>query len=257
MNEAATDIIVARSRDADRLMTMVGWSLAAHVVIGTLVMLVPAPDRDAPPRTIMTISLGGAVGPRTGGMTQMGGRAVQAPEPEQPVRRAETAPAPTPPPMALPDPRTKPQPPRQRPQQAPREATGRQPTTAPEPRAGSTRSETQNRGQGIGLSSAGGGGGGVQLDVSDFCCPEYIADMVRLVQSNWQQGHGIVGTTTMKFTIARDGTITDIQRARSSGFELLDTHAQRALVITRRLPPLPAQFPNQTLTVQMHFDYSR
>ena len=97
MNEAATDVIVARSREADRLTTMVAWSLAAHVVVTALIMFVPAPDQAEAPRTVMTISLGGAPGPRTGGMTQMGSRAVQAPPPEEPVRRAETAPAPTPP----------------------------------------------------------------------------------------------------------------------------------------------------------------
>jgi protein TonB len=253
MNEAVTDVIVMRSRERDRLSTMLVWSIAGHIAVSALIALAPEPE--APPaRTVMTISLGGAAGPRTGGLTQMGGRAVQAPKPEEPVRRAETAPAPTPPKMTLPDPKARVQP-RTPPKQAPKEATGKTPTTGAEPREGSTRAETQVRGQGFGLSTAGGAGGGVTLDVSDFCCPEYISDMILRVRQNWQQSRGIVGITTMRFTITRDGTITAIQRERSSGFEVLDLQAERALRLTARLAPLPAQFPNQTLTVYMQFDY--
>ena len=41
---------------------------------------------------------------------------------------------------------------------------------------------------------------------------------------------------------------------RPSGFLALDLAAERALLITR-LPELPAQFPNPTLTVHVTFDY--
>jgi TonB family protein len=61
----------------------------------------------------------------------------------------------------------------------------------------------------------------------------------------------------MKFTIRRDGTIVDIQREKSSGFEVLDQQSERALVLTARLAPLPQKFPNQTLTVHMEFEYQR
>ena len=54
----------------------------------------------------------------------------------------------------------------------------------------------------------------------------------------------------------RDGTITDIQRDKSSGFEVLDAQSDRALRLTR-LPPLPGQFTNPTLTVYMEFEYLR
>jgi TonB family protein len=255
MNEAATDIIAARARDTERLSTMLMWSIAAHVVLGAFALLMPA-SSEAPPRNVMMISLGGAIGPDTGGMTQIGGRPVQAPPPEEPVRRAETAPAPVPPPMTVPEPRTPPQPPRARPQQAPREATGRTPTTGPEPTEGSTRADTGNRGQGFGLSTAGGGGdGGVRLDV-DFCCPGYIGEMTSIIKKSWNPRQGIVGITTMMFTIQRDGTLTGVQVEKTSGFTILDTAAQRALAQTR-LPPLPREFGHSTLTVHMEFEYQR
>ena len=52
------------------------------------------------------------------------------------------------------------------------------------------------RGQGFGLSAGGGSSAsGVQLDVANFCCPEYIEQMVTLIQRNWQQNQGVRGTT--------------------------------------------------------------
>jgi hypothetical protein len=38
---------------------------------------------------------------------------------------------------------------------------------------------------------------------------------------------------------------------------VLDLAAQRALQMLRQLPPLPAAYPNSTLTVYLRFDYQR
>jgi outer membrane biosynthesis protein TonB len=51
--------------------------------------------------------------------------------------------------------------------------------------------------------------------------------------------------------------ISDIVLERSSGFAALDLESQRALSLTRQLPPLPAQFPDSTLTVHLSFQYQR
>jgi protein TonB len=256
MNEAATDVIVARSRDTDRLTTMVVWSIAAHAVATALIMVIPAPDAAAPPPVIMTISLGGAPGPRTGGMTQMGSRAVQAPPPEEPVRRAETAPAPTPPKMTLPDPAARTRPETAKPRTAPPEATSKTAATGEKPNEGTTASSPQVRGQGFGLSSAGGAGGGVTVDAVNFCCPAYLTQMSDRIRANWNQSQGLVGVTTMRFTIMRDGSIRDIRVEKSSGFIALDDAAKRALSVVR-LAPLPREYPNETLTVYPQFEYLR
>jgi TonB family protein len=249
MNEAVTDIIVARSRDADRLSKMVAWSFAAHLAIVAVIWMLPEPAVEPPPQ-VMMISLGGAPGPRTGGLTQMGGREVQAPAPEEPLRRAESAPAPKPPPMALPDPKSKPAP---KPERAPKEAAAKTPSTGPEPREGSARAETQVRGQGFGLSTGGGSGGGLRID-GDFCCPEYAAQVFNMIRDNWRRDTGLVGVTTFRFTVTRDGRLTDIQLERSSGFTQLDLQAERALLNIRRLPPLPSAYPYSTLTAHLDFD---
>ena len=251
MNGSTTDVIVARSHDVDRLTTMILWSVVAHVVVTALIVLLPHPQTDVRPEAVMTISLGGPEGPRTG-MTQMGQRSVQAPLPPE-VKKAESAPARVTPEMTLPNPRTKQQPVRN----APKEATTKTPSTGETPQEGPAKAETRVRGQGFGLSG-GGGAGGVQLDVvGEFCCPEYIVKMKSLIEQNWNRQQGIVGLTTMKFTINSDGSLHDIQIEKSSGFAVLDAEANRALLRTVRLDPLPRAYSNPTLTVHLGFSYER
>jgi outer membrane biosynthesis protein TonB len=208
---------------------------------------------DEGPRTVMTISLGGAPGPRNGGLTTMGGRTVQAPPPEPVKKAVETPPAPKTPEMALPTRNArvvKPQP-----REAPKDATARTAATG-EPQEGSTRVNTGARGQGFGLTSGGGGGTGVTVDTANFCCPEFLSQMVTLIQRNWQSNQGVAGKIVMKFTITRAGTIENVQVEQPSGFLAHELAAQRALLLTR-LPELPLQYPNSTLGVHMIFEYQR
>ncbi len=259
MTETVSDVIALRSRSAEKLSPALVWSVAAHTAL--LLVLVYGAARWGTPletRTVMTISLGGSPGPDTGGMTPIGGRAVQAPAPAEPVRRAEPPPAANAPDMALPTrtPRTAPR--RPPVADAPRDATGRTAATGDVPREGTARADTTVRGQGFGLSSGGGGGSGVQLDVGNFCCPEYIEAMVRAIQQNWRSNQGVVGTIQVRFTILRAGVVQPdtVLLERGSGFAVHEQEARSAL-LRAQLPPLPAQFPNPTLTVHMTFNYQR
>jgi hypothetical protein len=121
---------------------------------------------------------------------------------------------------------------------------------------GSTIADTGLRGQGFGLATGGGQGTGSRLDVGDFCCPEYIATMVARIRANWNERAESAGQTMMVFTIQRDGTLTDIAVERPSRATVHDLNARRALALTK-LPPLPAAFPNPTLTVHLNFEYKR
>ena len=252
---SVTDIIISRAQITERMDAMIPWSIAAHIALFAFMIFMPASWRgavDEGPRTVMTISLGGAAGPRNGGLTTMGGRTVQAPPPE-PVKKVETPPAAKTPEMALPTKNARQVKPQT--QEAPKEATARTPSTG-QPQEGSTRVDTGAKGQGFGLTSGGGAGTSVQLDVANFCCPEYLSQMVTLIQRNWQSNQGIAGSVIMKFTITRAGTIENVQLERSSGFLAHELTAQRALLLTR-LPELPIQFPNSTLTIHMTFEYQR
>lgn len=254
MSEAVTDVIVSRAQQSDGLKTMVVWSLAIHALAVAGAVLMPQGEVAEAPRTVMMINLGGAPGPKTDGMNQMGGRSVQAVAPE--VKRVETPAAPVQPKMSLPDPRSKPRVvERPRPTQAPAESTSRTVSTGAEAREGSTRVETQVRGQGFGLAQGGGLGGGIEVEGGDFCCPEYLAEVRDLIQKNYSPKQPFTGITRMMFTIQRTGQITDIKTERGSGFAVLDLASLRALQATRQLPRLPQQYTNATLTVHLNFEY--
>ena len=123
---------------------------------------------------------------------------------------------------------------------------------------GTARVETGAKGQGFGLSSGGGGTGGRStLDTNDFCCPEYLVDMLNRIHKNWNQQQQATGIVFVKYTIQRNGQLTDIRVETPSGNPNLDLASQRALVNTRMLAPLPAAFPEPHLTVNLEFRYER
>ena len=107
-----------------------------------------------------------------------------------------------------------------------------------------------------GLATGGGGQGAAYTDYADFCCPEYLDQMTSFVRRNWQERQGQDGENTAKFTIQRDGTITDVTIEKGSN-PLLDLATKRALIQTQRLPPLPAKFSPPQLTVHLVFQYKR
>ena len=218
----------------------------------------------------MTISLGGAPGPVTTGMTNVGGRTIEqvAPPPVRPPVQlpsppAETGPssAPavraTPPPPPPPTTQLPPRPPRptttQRPQQeAPRAAT-RAPVTGAQPTQGNRTVETGASGEGAGLASGGRIAGG-DAALADFCCPGYLTDVLSRIDSRWTKNQPERGTTVIRFTVQRDGSITDVVVSKPSGYGTLDRAARNALD-GLRLAPLPPAYNRETLTIHLTFPY--
>ena len=254
--DAVSEVLIARSAARGGLNSMLGASAMAHVVLIGLFVFLPAAwfgaDNTAP-ETIMQISLGGPVGPDTSGANTLGARPVQA--------LAESAKAITPvrPPAAKTPEMIEPT------KAPPKKATPNKedakdpksttPTKGKEIEKGSAVAQTNAKGQGFGLSSGGGGQGGY-LEVSDFCCPEYLATMRTQILRNWDSRQGAKGIVHMRFVIQKDGRIVDISVMRSSGVETLDLFARRALTLTK-LPPLPAAFDQPSLAVHLFFEYQR
>src|SRR4030095_769104 len=132
-----TDVIVSRQLRNEPFNAMVMSSLAFHAVLLGLLLFGPVNwglHTDEQPRTVMTISLAGAPGPRSGGLTPTGGRAVPPPPPEEVPRNI---PAPAPNPAAAPARPARRPPPK--------------PVQAEEPRPGVARTEAGARGTGSGL----------------------------------------------------------------------------------------------------------
>jgi TonB family protein len=259
MEGIVSDILQSRKRDAGGLMQTALLSLGAHgaalAVLALLPGVLPAPVEQ--PRVVMNISLGGTPGPRTGGTQMLGGRRIDAAQPSTAPQVAKNAVSQPPPPkIALPNPQQKPRTPPST-SAASKDPRGTMAGRGFETQAGTARVETGAKGQGFGLSSGGGGGTGSRLDVQNFCCPEYITDMLNRIHRNWNQQQQGTGVVLVKYTIRRNGQITDIEVENSSGNPALDLASQRALVNTRMLAPLPSAFPEQQLTVHLTFNYER
>src|SRR5262245_45664681 len=161
MTETVNDIVIARSRRRESFTPTLLASVAAHAAAVALLLILPsvgpAKERE---ENVFKVSLGGAPGPKTGGLAQIGGQAVQEVAPPQPPKREETAPAPIQPKMTLPNPKARTKPTKDK---APDDAAGRAPVTGERVQDGNASIPTQARGVGFGLSSTGGLGGQLEL----------------------------------------------------------------------------------------------
>ena len=257
-----TDVLRGRMQTPAGLQKMISASVAAHLALAAALIVARGglfTRHDVPP-TLMTISLSGSAGPENGGMTALGGRPVQEVTPPEDAakREAVRAPAAKAPDMTVPLPNARTVKPSTAPNvtQAPDEARGRTPTKGKQPAFGSAIADTGVRGQGFGLSTGGGAGTGSTLEITgDFCCPEYLSTMAARIRSAWNQNQGARGTSLIRFTINRDGSITNPTIFTSSGTATLDNAALRAVLATRTLPPLPDAFTNPTLTLRLSFEY--
>jgi protein TonB len=129
------------------------------------------------------------------------------------------------------------------------------PTTKPSTGAaitpGNAVAATTATGLGVGLSS--GGQGGTTLD-SNFCCPDWVNLMRAGI--NWNANLGVAGEVVIRFVVHRDGSITNVDVVKGSGIAILDLDAQRALSYAH-LPPLPAAYEPDRLTITLTFPYIR
>ena len=259
MHEAVSDILIERARVSEGMSRMLAVSLTAHIALLAALVLVPEfwhPSRGADP-VLMTISIGGTEGPETKGLTSISERPVQAVAPVN-TKPEESAPAPKAPEMTEPDRVVKPEV-RSKPVQKPTEKSpARKPTTGAEIKTGDARVKTGGAAIPFGgLAQGGGGTGGVQLDVQNFCCPDYIQTMVQRIKQNWNPNQGASGEVWVKFTIRRDGMLTLVEVEKPSGQAMPDLESRRAVLMTRQLPPLPAEFTEPHLTVHLAFTYKR
>jgi TonB family protein len=257
MSDLVSSAIDARLREPDSLRTMLMVSTALHAVAIAAIVVVPGlvGVRTRAPETVMTISLGGVAGPISGGMTPISSRPVQQVVPsELPRPQSVRPPAQKPPEMVEP---SKARPTPSRPvNQAPKQASGRTPTTGAEEKKGQGRVETGSQHNEAGLST-GGGGDNSQVSLGNFCDPQYIGQMIALIHRNWNNRQPSAGAPVVRYVIQRDGTLTDISLKQASGFQMLDFMAQRAVIQTKALPPLPSCYPYDTFIVNLTFEYIR
>jgi outer membrane biosynthesis protein TonB len=258
--DAVTEILLERSERADNLTRMMLVSLVAHAAIVTAVTLLPrqwAASQDAGP--VMTISLGGAPGEKQG-RNPISAKQIQEAVPETVKAKNDAPPALTKPEMiepvktAKPEPKTAAKP---EPKKEVVQLHGAKPTQGTEVKPGVAKVETHGTPTPFGgLATGGGGAGQAYTDYANFCCPEYLAAVTALIQKNWNYKQGQDGSSVIMFVIQRDGSIVDIKPEQGSN-QILNLAAQRAVVVTQRVPPLPAAFTPPQLTLHLVFQYQR
>jgi len=264
LHEAVSDVLAERAGDTDGISRTILLSLGAHVGLILAVVLMPASWRsvEIPAEvTPMMISLQGGTGPDAGGMTPIAGRAVQAEAPPDARPTPQPAPAARPPEMVAPEVATKPLPPAKPIEKPAEKSSSRKPTVGPAIKAGDARADTGGAPIPFGgLTRPSGGTSGSSdafTDYANFCCPAYLSQMTDMIKRNWSQNQGAAGRVQVKFTISREGKLSDVQVEKPSNISLLDLESQRAILKTAQLPPLPREFSESTLTVHLVFEYHR
>jgi protein TonB len=84
----------------------------------------------------------------------------------------------------------------------------------------------------------------------------YVDLMRQRIAQNWNTADvhsGPQQRCLVTFTIARNGTVSDVKVSQPSGNYLLDTSAKRAIIDANPLPSLPAQFDQPTASVELWF----
>jgi TonB family protein len=90
----------------------------------------------------------------------------------------------------------------------------------------------------------------------------YVNAITRAISNNWLRS--MVDARVQRaprvyltFTIERNGKISSVAVQQSSGIPSLDRSAQRAVLASDPLPPLPADYRGSSVDVTFYFEYSR
>jgi protein TonB len=131
------------------------------------------------------------------------------------------------------------------------------------------KSHAVGNGEGFDLGQATGGekgytaeAGPLSFETSWFDWGDYAESMVSKIRVNWYSimpdliKTNLKGVVTIRFTIHRDGRISDITVLRSSGIPPYDNAAAKALEASSPLKPLPADFPKDSEHVTAMFYYN-
>lgn len=131
------------------------------------------------------------------------------------------------------------------------------------------KSRPAGNGEGFDLGQATGGekgytaeAGPLSFETQWFDWGDYAESMVSKIRINWYGimpdliRTGLKGVVTIRFTIHRDGHITDITILKSSGVPPYDNAAAKSLEASSPLKPLPADFPKDSERVTAMFYYN-
>jgi len=118
------------------------------------------------------------------------------------------------------------------------------------------------RGGGGGLKGGRGGieGEAIPLDTPEPKFQDYFNQVRERIKSKWiypyeASSRGIEGELQIEFGIAKSGELQFIERRRSSGVEILDDYAMRAVQLASPFPPVPDALSKGGLPINGIFRY--
>ncbi|MFA5858029.1 MAG: energy transducer TonB [Elusimicrobiota bacterium] len=101
---------------------------------------------------------------------------------------------------------------------------------------------------------SGPAGTGLSVDAAKFPYSYYLVAVKQKVDTNWRwTSDNEVLKTLILFRILRDGKIEDVKVDKSSGDQLFDIAALRAVKLSDPLPPLPEGYKEEYLRVYYVF----
>jgi TonB family protein len=122
-------------------------------------------------------------------------------------------------------------------------------------------------GQGVDLSGLGGEKGSFEqgplsFETQWYDWGDYAQSMVSKIRVNWYANMpqlirtGMKGVVTIRFTIQRDGRLSDVTILSTSEVPPYDFAARKAIELSSPLQPLPKDFPNPSERVTAVFYYN-
>ena len=112
--------------------------------------------------------------------------------------------------------------------------------------------------------AGGGSGGGLGFGDADFGSRYgwYVQALRNRISMNWLMSTVSPSLTSaprlfIAFDIMRDGTIAHVQLIQSSGIPEVDRSAQRAVLASNPVNPLPRDYSGNMISVKFYFDFRR
>lgn len=242
MSDAVSRLITDRGRIEDDFRRSVVTSSFLHVGFIAAIFGVSLFDRDPPLRVMDGFAV---VMPRGGGGAAVTRPAPPVEKPPQPEAKAETQPAPAP--KVVKPPKEQPNPNRLRDVDAKKTPPSKKPAARV---PGTAASAPAAPGGGVGIVP----GPGVP-DGTDVTGDWYLSGVQRKIWAIWmQQIHtGMTQSAVVAFSIAADGSVSDVKLVQSSGSSGVDFAAQRAIYSAQPFGPIPKNYGTNRISIQGSF----
>jgi TonB family protein len=104
------------------------------------------------------------------------------------------------------------------------------------------------------------GSGPISLNTRDPIYVSYFTKIKQTIEQQWEYPevallYGLQGRLSLEFTIAGNGQLQNLRMVRSSGSQVLDQEALRAIKAAAPFPPIPAWIKPVPLAISASMEY--